>query len=72
MFHQSCDKNGLQCQFIAYFQANTNTYADIERLRKTFEPFINYPEVVGIAIATRPDCLSEEVCDYLYELIFKM
>lgn len=60
-----------QCQFIAYFQANTNTYADIERLRKTFEPFINYPEVVGIAIATRPDCLSEEVCDYLYELSLK-
>lgn len=56
------------CQFIAYFQANTNTYGSIERLKDTFEPFINKEDVVGIAIATRPDCLSEEICDYLYEL----
>ncbi|WP_028042402.1 TIGR01212 family radical SAM protein [Candidatus Stoquefichus massiliensis] len=56
------------CQFIAYFQANTNTYGSVERLKQTFEPFIHYPDVVGIAIATRPDCLSEEICDYLYEL----
>jgi len=56
------------CQFIAYFQANTNTYGTIERLKKTFEPFINQKDVVGIAIATRPDCLSEEICDYLSEL----
>jgi radical SAM protein (TIGR01212 family) len=59
------------CQFIAYFQANTNTYASIERLKRTFEPFINKKDVVGIAIATRPDCLSEEICDYLYELSLK-
>lgn len=57
-----------QCQFIAYFQANSNTYGTIERLKKTFEPFLHYKDVVGIAIATRPDCLSEEICDYLYEL----
>lgn len=56
------------CQFIAYFQANTNTYGNIERLKKTFEPFLNKDDVVGIAIATRPDCLSEDICDYLYEL----
>lgn len=61
-------KKWPHCQFIAYFQANTNTYGSIERLKKTFEPFIDYPDVVGIAIATRPDCLSEEICDYLYEL----
>ena len=57
-----------QCQFIAYFQANSNTYASIERLKETFEPFINQEDVVGIAIATRPDCLTEDICDYLYEL----
>lgn len=57
-----------QCQFIAYFQANSNTYGTIERLKKTFEPFLHYKDVVGIAIATRPDCLSKEICDYLYEL----
>lgn len=56
------------CQFIAYFQANTNTYGSIKRLKKTFEPFLNKDDVVGIAIATRPDCLSEDICDYLYEL----
>lgn len=60
-----------ECKFIAYFQANTNTYGSIERLKKTFEPFIHYPDVVGIAVATRPDCLSEEICDYLYELSLK-
>jgi len=56
------------CRYIAYFQANSNTYGSIERLKATFEPFINYPDVEGIAIATRPDCLNEEICDYLYEL----
>lgn len=56
------------CRYIAYFQANSNTYGSIERLKTTFEPFLDYPDVVGIAIATRPDCLNEEICDYLYEL----
>lgn len=61
-------KKWPDCKFIAYFQANTNTYGTLERLKATFEPFLEYPDVVGIAIATRPDCLSEEICDYLYEL----
>lgn len=61
-------KKWPDCKFIAYFQANTNTYGTLERLKATFEPFLDYPDVVGIAIATRPDCLSEEICDYLYEL----
>lgn len=56
------------CQFIAYFQANTNTYGSLEKLKNTFEPFVDYPNVVGIAIATRPDCLSDEIVDYLYDL----
>ena len=56
------------CQYIAYFQANTNTHAPLDRLKKTFEPFIGKKDVVALAIATRPDCLSEEICDYLYEL----
>jgi radical SAM protein, TIGR01212 family len=61
-----------QCKFIAYFQANTNTYGSIEKLKQTFEPFIDYPDVVGIAIATRPDCLNDEIVDYLYELSKKI
>lgn len=68
---QMMRKKWPDCQFIAYFQANTNTYAPLEQLKKTFEPFLHYPDVVGIAIATRPDCLSEDVCDYLYELSLK-
>jgi hypothetical protein len=59
-------------KYIAYFQANTNTYGTIEKLKNTFEPFINYPNVVAIAIATRPDCLSDEIVDYLYELSQKI
>lgn len=59
------------CQFIAYFQANSNTYASIEELKKRFEPFIHKKDVVALAIATRPDCLSEDICDYLYELSLK-
>lgn len=58
-------------KFIAYFQANTNTYGTIDKLKNTFEPFIGYKDVVGIAIATRPDCLSDEIVEYLYELSLK-
>ena len=56
------------CQFIAYFQANTNTYGTVDELKERFEPFVNMKDVVGIAIATRPDCLSDEICDYLEQL----
>lgn len=56
------------CGFIAYFQAGTNTHAPIDILKETFEPFINHPDVLGIAIATRPDCLSDEVIAYLSDL----
>ncbi len=56
------------CGFIAYFQAGTNTHASLDILKETFEPFINHPDVLGIAIATRPDCLSDEVIDYLADL----
>ena len=54
--------------FIAYFQAYTNTYADVEYLRKIFTEAINHPQVVILSIATRPDCLPDEVVDLLREL----
>ena len=54
-------------QYIAYFQAYTNTYAPAERLRELFEPVMKDERFAGIAIATRPDCLSEEVLDLLAE-----
>ncbi len=55
-------------KYIAYFQAFTNTYAPLEILRKSFETFINVDNVVGISIATRPDCLPENILDYLENL----
>ena len=53
---------------IAYFQANTNTYAPVEVLKKTFEPVLNLKDVVGISIATRPDCINDECLKYLIDL----
>lgn len=55
-------------KFIVYFQSNTNTYADVDKLREIFLEAISYPSVVGIAIGTRPDCVSEEILDMLREL----
>ncbi len=52
-------------KFIAYFQANTNTYAPIERLKECFEPFINRDDCIGLSIATRSDSITDECLDYL-------
>ncbi|QGU96580.1 TIGR01212 family radical SAM protein [Clostridium bovifaecis] len=57
-------KNG---KYIAYFQAYTNTYAPIEVLRGKYEEAVNQDGVVALAIATRPDCLSDEVIDLINE-----
>lgn len=54
--------------YIAYFQAYTNTYAPVLRLRALFEEAIHLPEVRILSIATRPDCLSPEILDLLEEL----
>lgn len=58
-------KNG---KYIAYFQAFTNTYAPVPRLRAVFEEAIRHPDIVALSIATRPDCLPEEVVLLLQEL----
>jgi len=50
---------------VAYFQAFTNTYAPVDVLRKKFEEALTFPGVVGLSIATRADCLPEDVCEYL-------
>lgn len=54
--------------FIAYFQAYTNTYARISRLRELYTQALSQPEIVGISIATRPDCLGKDVLTLLTEL----
>lgn len=55
-------------KYIAYFQAYTNTYAPIEYLRKIYYEAISHPDIVILSIATRPDCLNEDVLDLLEEL----
>lgn len=55
-------------KFIAYFQAYTNTYGPVSYLRRIFTEAIQHPDIVVLSIATRPDCLSEEILDLLTEL----
>lgn len=55
-------------KYIAYFQANTNTYASVDVLREKYEAVLSLPDVVGISIATRSDSISEDVLPYLEEL----
>ncbi len=54
--------------YIAYFQAFTNTYAPVEKLRRLYTEAIMHPEVEVLSIATRPDCLGPEVLDLLSEM----
>ena len=55
-------------KFIAYFQAFTNTYAPVERLRELYLAAIAPEEIVGLSIGTRPDCLGEDVVNLLSEI----
>lgn len=55
-------------KYIGYFQAYTNTYAPVAELRMYFETILKQPGVVGLSIATRPDCLPDDVVEYLAEL----
>lgn len=55
-------------RFLAYFQPGTNTYAPVERLRDLYEAALEHPQVVGLAIGTRPDCLPDDVLELLTEL----
>ncbi len=61
-------KWGDDLLYIPYFQANTNTYAPIERLKRLYGEALAQGNAVGLAVSTRPDCISEETADYLAEL----
>ncbi len=61
-------KKWSEGKLIAYFQARTNTYAKVEELKEKFEPVLKYPNVIGLAIATRPDAITDECLDYLEDL----
>ena len=57
-----------EMKYLAYFQAYTNTYATIDRLRQLYEEALQVEDVVGIVIGTRPDCVSDALLDYLEDL----
>jgi radical SAM protein (TIGR01212 family) len=59
---------GAQPMYMAYFQSYTNTYGNVDRLRSLYLETIQLPEIVGISIGTRPDCLPIEILEMLSEL----
>jgi radical SAM protein (TIGR01212 family) len=52
-------------RFLAYFQAATNTYAPVEKLRRLYDDALQHPQIVGLAIGTRPDCVPDPVLDLI-------
>ncbi|MEX2092050.1 MAG: TIGR01212 family radical SAM protein [Pirellulales bacterium] len=54
--------------FLAYFQPATNTYAPVERLRIVYEEALSHPQVVGLVVGTRPDCVPDDVLDLFEEI----
>lgn len=62
------EKKWPNSKYIAYFQANSNTYAPVNILKEKYETALKIPNVIGISIATRSDCLNKEILDYLEEL----
>lgn len=58
-------------KYLAYFQAYSNTYAPLEDLKRIYQPALDHPEVLGIVIGTRPDCVDAEKLDYFAELARK-
>ena len=55
-------------KYLAYFQAYTNTYGELQELKRKYEEALQVPDVVGIVIGTRPDCMPDKLLDYLEEL----
>ena len=52
-------------RFLVYFQAATNTYATVEKLRRLYDEALDHPQIVGLVIGTRPDCVPDEVLDLI-------
>lgn len=65
-FHQR--PNNKPVGYLAYFQSFSNTYAPLSKLRALYEEALRHPAISGLIIATRPDCIENEVLDYLQEL----
>lgn len=62
---QSCRQRYGAQKFIAYFQAFTNTYAPLPRLKSLYEQALSDPDVIGLSVGTRADCLDEQICALL-------
>lgn len=65
---QIMSKKWMSNTYIAYFQNYTNTYDTVENLRIKFDEALNCPNIKGLAIATRPDCINEEIADLLSKI----
>lgn len=77
LFEQLCERRELvrskwpQAGMIAYLQAGSNTYAPLDKLKKVYEDVLSLPDVKGLCIATRADCITPEIACYLKELAEK-
>lgn len=61
-------KRATELKYLAYFQAYTNTYGELDSIVAKYEEALRFPNVVGLIIGTRPDCMPEALLDYLTEL----
>ena len=62
------ERKGKSQKYLGYFQAYTNTYAELSLLQELYEEALAYPGVLGLVISTRPDCLKQETLDYIASL----
>ena len=68
-FHKNrSHKNNSNTKYLAYFQTFSNTYQHIDNLKKIYSEALSHPDITGIIIATRPDCIDNEKLDYLQQL----
>jgi radical SAM protein (TIGR01212 family) len=65
---QMMHKKWPNAKYIGYFQAFTNTYAPVDILKEKYETILSLDNVIGLSISTRPDCLEDDVVEYLSEL----
>lgn len=65
---QFFSKKYPEMKYLAYFQAYTNTYASVSEIKQKYEEALKVKDVIGLVIGTRPDCMPDELLDYLEEL----
>lgn len=68
IMRQKMAKKWDSARFIPYLQAHTNTYAPLERLKAIYEKCLALPDVCGFAVATRADCITEDIADYFADI----